>query len=230
MTDRNLDIRRKVIPCPVLGNRGVVVFSGGMDSATLLWMLKTVEKHEVTAVSVDYGQRHRRELEYAKLFCETIDVEHIVIELPISQLAKDNALTGGTAVPHGHYAEETMKQTVVPNRNMIMLSMAASLAMDRKLDYVAYGAHDGDHAIYPDCRPEFIKALSAAIKLADWHKVHLWGPFAYLSKGEIATLGLEAGVPYDATWTCYEGGEEPCGKCGSCVERAEALEFARKRS
>jgi 7-cyano-7-deazaguanine synthase len=119
-----------------------------------------------------------------------------------------------------------MKLTVVPNRNMFMLAAAAAVAIARKADRLAYGAHAGDHTIYPDCRPAFVEAMRTAFGLCDWHELDLLAPYIAWTKGEICKRGTELGVPYEATWTCYVGGDHPCGQCGSCTERAEAFAFA----
>lgn len=206
----------------------VAIFSGGMDSATLVKKLIDAGD-EVLCLTVDYGQRHRKEILAAKSICELWRLTHKVVDLSsIASLMPNNSQTGGIAVPHGHYAEENMKKTVVPNRNMVMLAVAAAWAINEKADRIAYGAHSGDHTIYPDCRPEFVDALSAAIGLADWHKIDIYAPFLSIDKGEIAKLGLMIGVPFEMTWTCYEGLDEPCLKCGACQERTEAFEFAEK--
>jgi len=126
-------------------------------------------------------------------------------------------------MPHGHYADENMKQTVVPNRNMVMLAYAGSLAIASGCRAVAYGCHAGDHTIYPDCRVEFVNAMRAAFELCDWSQLQLLTPFVHEDKTEIVRIGKRLCVPFDLTWTCYEGGQQPCGQCGSCVERNEAL-------
>jgi 7-cyano-7-deazaguanine synthase len=197
----------------------LLIYSGGKDSTVLLYHLRALG-HDVECVSFNYNQRHKRELESAKNICSMLDVKHSVLDIP--QL-HGSALTGNGEVPHGHYAEESMKQTVVPNRNMVMLSHAASMAIAKDKDILAYGCHAGDHAIYPDCRTEFVEAMKVALSLCDWKQLELFTPFVEFDKGWIARLGHELEVPFDMTWTCYEGGEEPCGKCGSCVERNEAL-------
>lgn len=197
------------------------LLSGGMDSVTLLYYLQ--KSYKVQAISFNYGQRHVKELEAASKITSLMEIKHYVLTLP---QIPGSALTGDTPVPHGHYAEESMKQTVVPNRNMVMLAHAVSLAVYQKLDAVAYACHAGDHTIYPDCRPEFVNAMQEAIHLCDWTRIQLITPFVNMTKGEIAKIGKGIGVPYELTWTCYEGGLEPCGKCGACVERKEAMEFA----
>jgi 7-cyano-7-deazaguanine synthase len=205
----------------------VVVLSGGMDSATLLYHLIHLG-HEAKAISIDYGQRHVRELRAAAELCRLAGVEHVLADLTgIRPLLGDNSLSArNVAVPDGHYADETMKLTVVPNRNMILLAVATAWAVSLKYDAVAYGAHAGDHTIYPDCRPEFAAALDEAVQLCDWHKVRLLRPFVDLDKGRIARLGHALGVPFHLTWTCYNGGEKHCGTCGACHERREAFSAA----
>ncbi len=208
-------------------NNVVVLLSGGMDSTTLLY--RAVEDcDKVRAISFNYGQRHKKELDYAIRTTELLQIEHEIVDLSGIQhlIAGDNALTGDVDVPEGHYADENMKQTVVPNRNMIMLSIAAGWAISNKADAVLYAAHSGDHTIYPDCRPEFSVALDTAIRLADWHEVHLVTPFMDVSKAYICNLGNELGVDYNETWSCYKGGQWHCGVCGTCVERKEAFELS----
>jgi len=197
----------------------LLILSGGMDSSTLLYHLLDMG-HKVEALSFDYLQRHRRELDSAKRICELTNVPHEILQIPA---LTGSALTFDKDVPHGHYEEESMKDTVVPNRNMVMLAHAASTAIARGHDNVAYGCHHGDHAIYPDCRAEFVAAMSQAFALCDWKEIKLLTPFLTWDKGAIARRGAELEVPFELTWTCYEGGEEPCGKCGACVERAEAM-------
>jgi len=205
--------------------RTLVVFSGGMDSTTLVWSLRS-QGHEVSLVSFDYGQRHRRELRSATDVARHLDVEHQTIDLTgLRPLLKGSALTDASVdVPHGHYESETMKATVVPNRNAIMTSIAWGIAVAEDMDAVALGIHAGDHAIYPDCRPEFHKAIEVALQLGtDRLSMKLLAPFIRMTKTDIAKLGGALGVRYDLTWTCYEGGEVHCGKCGACQERQEAF-------
>lgn len=205
----------------------VVCLSGGLDSTTLLFaMLREFE--QVRAIAFDYGQRHRCELRAAHLVAQAAGVPLITVEMPqLGTLFSGSALTDTTVdVPHGHYSDESMKQTVVPNRNMIFLSIAAGYAISQRARVVAFGGHSGDHTIYPDCRPEFVSALKEAIRIADWHSVELIAPFANLSKSEICKLGKGLHVPFSLTWSCYEGAEHHCGKCGTCVERIEAFQLA----
>lgn len=199
-----------------------LIYSGGMDSTVLLYWLKDAG-HDVSAVSFHYGQRHSKELQCAARICSVLGVPHEIIQLP---KLRGSALVGDGDIPHGHYAEESMKRTVVPNRNMIMLAHAGSIAIADGCHTVAYGCHAGDHAIYPDCRPEFVATMAAAMVMCDWSKLQLLTPFVAIDKTEIARIAKHLSVPLDLTWTCYEGGETPCGKCGSCTERNEAIHNA----
>lgn len=205
----------------------VLIYSGGLDSTVLLHHL-AAEGHAVRALSVNYGQRHARELESAAALTARLGVEHRVVDLrTITPLLGANSLTSvEVRVPTGHYAEESMKATVVPNRNMLLLAVAAAWAMALKADAVAYAAHGGDHAIYPDCRPEFAEAMARAIALADWHPVELIRPFVDWTKADIVRRGAELEVPFEQTWSCYQGGALHCGRCGTCIERREAFHLA----
>jgi 7-cyano-7-deazaguanine synthase len=205
----------------------VLIYSGGMDSTTLLYQL-LAEGHEVRCLSIDYGQRHRRELDGAAEICQTLGVEHRVADLTsVAPLLAGSALVSGDVeVPEGHYEAENMKLTVVPNRNMLMLSVAIAWAVSTKCDAVAYAAHGGDHTIYPDCRPEFIAAMNVAAGLCDWHSVQILAPYQNMDKGLIARIGADLGVPYGKTWSCYKGLDKHCGRCGACTERREAFMLA----
>lgn len=198
-----------------------------MDSATLLYRLLS-DGDSVDAIGINYKQRHGKELDCAADLCRGLGVRFDVLDLSsLSQFLVGSSQTDPSVdVPFGRYDEPSMKQTVVPNRNMFMLSAAGAVAIARKADRLAYGAHAGDHAIYPDCRPDFVEAMVYAFRRCDWHTIMLAAPFLFLSKGDIARLGVSLGVPFEKTWTCYVGGERPCGRCGACVERAEAFEFA----
>jgi len=206
----------------------IVLLSGGMDSTTLLAYLKSVD-HEVKAIGFDYGQRHVKELKAAQEVAMHYEVPFRVADMRgigAAFMQGSSQTSADIDVPEGHYEEESMKQTVVPNRNMIMLSIATAYAIQEKFNCVAYGAHRGDHAIYPDCRVSFIQAMYAAIKECDWHTVKLIAPFIDHSKTDIVRLGYQLYVPYEKTWTCYKGGDKACGKCGTCVERREAFREA----
>jgi len=207
--------------------KAVAIVSGGMDSVTLSHWLKA-QCYDLELVSFDYGQRHRRELECAKHQAQLLGAEHTIIDISgIRPLLKGSALTDEVAVPHGHYAEESMRLTVVPNRNAIMLSIAWGLACSSGADLLACGVHAGDHHIYPDCRPAFIEELGQALLTGTvGHRVDelkLIAPFVNKTKTDIAAIGGKLGVPFEHTWTCYAGGEVHCGKCGSCTERKEAF-------
>jgi len=206
--------------------KAVVILSGGMDSTTLLYDVVN-QGYEVHALSFDYGQKHRKELEMAQRTTEKLGIKHKIIDLRALNEVAPSALTRDDwDVPEGYYNDENMKQTVVPNRNMVMLSLATAYAIGIRADKLFYGAHAGDHTIYPDCRKEFVEAMKKAIGLADWHKVELEAPYLDMDKGDIAIRGKELGVDYSLTWTCYKGQEKACGKCGSCRERLEAFEKA----
>lgn len=205
----------------------VAIFSGGLDSTVMLHQL-LAGGDEVLALSVDYGQRHRRELEHARSIAASLGLRWQLADLSAIRplLAGSSQTSDDVPVPHGHYAADNMKQTVVPNRNMIMLAVAAGWAISEQADRVAYGAHAGDHTIYPDCRPEFAEALGKAIGLADWRHIDLHCPFIKLSKTDIVRLGAQLNVDFAQTWSCYEGGDLHCGLCGTCVERKEAFQKA----
>lgn len=205
----------------------VAIVSGGMDSVTLAHALKD-EGHAVSALTVDYGQRHRKEIAFAAACAARLGAEHRVADLrALLPLLGGSSLTDDAVpVPDGHYAEESMKATVVPNRNMILLAVAAGWAISLKADAVAYAAHAGDHAVYPDCRPEFADAVARALTLCDWRPVKLLRPFVGMSKADIVTAGSAMGVPYAETWSCYKGRDRHCGQCGTCVERREAFALA----
>ena len=205
----------------------VLTYSGGLDSTVLLYQLLK-ERHTVGALSVNYGQRHSREIESARKICTPLGIEHRIADLrSITPLLAGNCLTTPTLnVPEGHYKEERMKETVVPNRNMILLSLATAWAISTRSDTVAYAAHSGDHSIYPDCRPEFATALDQAMQQADWHPVSLYRPFVKQSKADLVKRGHALEVPFEKTWSCYRGEAQHCGRCGTCLERREAFHLA----
>jgi len=211
-----------------MDKKAVVIISGGMDSTTLLYdVVASHGSENVQAISFNYNQKHKCELEKAKKTCEKLGVNHKVLSLSVLNEVAPSALTRDDwAVPEGHYSEDSMKQTVVPNRNMVMLSLAAAYAMGVKAQELYYGAHAGDHTIYPDCRKEFIDSMTQSIKLADWNEVKLKAPYWQIDKVGILKIGKELGVDYSLTHTCYNPNKagESCGKCGSCRERLEAFE------
>jgi 7-cyano-7-deazaguanine synthase len=206
--------------------KAIVVTSGGMDSAVLLHkMVKDLGRENVKALSFCYGQRHQRELLFAKRLCKDLKVNWKLADISsIRELLGNSSQTNSKiAVPEGHYEAENMKLTVVPNRNMIMLSIAVGYALSSKFNLVAYGAHAGDHHIYPDCRPEFVDALQGAVDKCDWEKVKIERPFIKITKAQIVGIGLELGVPFQYTYSCYSGKKKPDGCCGTCVERTLAF-------
>lgn len=208
-----------------MNNKTLVLLSGGMDSAVALAYAK--RQGETQAVSFDYGQRHARELIAAAAIARYFDVTHVILSLRgASEVFEGSALTGGGDVPEGHYEDESMKQTVVPNRNMIMISLAAGLAIARGCNKVMYAAHAGDHTIYPDCRPEFFSYVKQTILLGNYNGPILEAPFITRTKAEIAEAGSNLGVPFELTYSCYNGRDIHCGVCGTCTERREAFEVA----
>jgi len=203
----------------------VIIVSGGMDSITLLYD----KKDEIAlGISFDYGSNHNaKEIPYAKKHCERLGIKHITINLDfIHEYFKSSLLEGAEAIPEGNYDEENMKSTVVPFRNGIMLSIAIGIAESHNLKKVLIANHAGDHTIYPDCRPEFIAAINKASIAGTYVNVEVSAPYTNITKGEIAVIGKKLGLDYTETWSCYKGGEKHCGKCGTCRERIEALEYA----
>lgn len=206
----------------------IAVYSGGLDSTVMLYEMIARDVDVRGALSIDYGQKHRKEIFVAKEICEELGIEHRIVDLKgVVELFGASGLTHqSTEVPDGHYEEASMKQTVVPNRNMILISIATAWAITKNAEAVAYAAHSGDHAIYPDCREVFAEALDQAIRLCDWSKVRLYRPFVNSSKREIVAYGNRLDAPLGKTWSCYKGGELHCGKCGTCIERREAFHLA----
>jgi 7-cyano-7-deazaguanine synthase len=208
----------------------VAIVSGGLDSVTLAYYADRLG--DVHLLSFDYGQRHKKELEFAKQCAYDLKVAHYVVDISdVQKLLKGSALTDDIDVPEGHYADESMKATVVPNRNAIMLSIAVGYAVSINAKSVMTAVHAGDHPIYPDCRPEFIHYFDKAARMGtdgfredDFRVV---APFVRLTKAEIVALGQSHDVPFSATWSCYKGGEIHCGACGTCRERREAFQLAQ---
>lgn len=196
-----------------------------MDSITLLYD----KKDEIAlGISFDYGSKHNaKEIPFAKMHCERLGIKHITIELAfMQQYFESSLLKGGAEIPEGHYADENMKSTVVPFRNGIMLSIAAGIAESHKLSKVLMANHFGDHSIYPDCTSAFVNAMNQATKAGTYVNVEVVGPYTGISKTDIARRGKLLGIDYSETWSCYKGGDVHCGKCGTCVERIEALHDA----
>lgn len=210
--------------------QAVAVVSGGMDSATLAYLLDS-QGYSLHLLSIDYGQRHVKEIEYARRCAESLGASFDVADISrVGCLLSGSALTDDIDVPHGHYTASSMAVTVVPNRNAIMLSIAYGVAASLGASVVAAAMHSGDHPVYPDCRPEFVESFEAmqhkAIEGLTDEPVRLYTPFMGKNKTEIVEIGDRLGVPYADTWSCYEGGELHCGRCGTCVERKEAFHEA----
>lgn len=208
--------------------KAMIVCSGGLDSVTLAYKV-AAEGSLTSLVSFQYGQRHDKELGYAARCAEHFGVPHHIIDISnVGAQLTGSALTDNVDVPDGHYAEDSMKLTIVPNRNAIMLTIAYGMAASQGADTVAIAVHGGDHFIYPDCRPEFIEQFAKMQKMAldGFADIELYAPFLQGSKADIAAAGAALNVPFSDTWSCYKGGEKHCGKCGTCVERAEAFHEA----
>lgn len=211
-------------------SKAIAIVSGGLDSVTLAYQLYS-EGYNLHLLAFDYGQRHKKELEFAKLCAERLGAQYSIVNLPaLGTLLKGSALTDDIEVPEGHYAAPTMAITVVPNRNAIMLAIAYGVAVAEEAEVVAAGFHTGDHPIYPDCRPQFVDAFEAMQRIATEGYAHenlrLCAPFITIGKHEIVVIGAKLSVPYQDTWSCYKGGKLHCGKCGTCYERKEAFELA----
>ena len=203
----------------------VLILSGGVDSVTLLY---DEQERIALAISFDYGSKHnKREIPFAKWHCEQLGIKHITIPLDfMTKYFVSSLLEGGEEIPEGHYADDNMKSTVVPFRNGIMLAVATGMAESNDLQYVMMANHGGDHTIYPDCRPEFVDAFDKTAQAGTFNGVRLLSPYCNMTKGQIAARGKELGIDYSKTWSCYRGGDKHCGKCGTCVERKEALSDA----
>lgn len=210
-------------------SKTAVLCSGGIDSATLAYKV-AAERRLDRLISFDYGQRHRREIEHAARIAAALGTRHDVVDITAlgKFLTSSSLIAGGDAVPDGHYAQDNMKSTVVPNRNAIMLSIAFGIAAGAKADAVGIAVHGGDHFIYPDCRPGFIEAFRVMQDraLEDLWRVELYSPFLTTDKAGIVAEGARLDVPFHLTWSCYKGGEKHCGRCGTCVERREAFHLA----
>ena len=210
--------------------RAIAIVSGGMDSVTLAHVLKA-EGYDLHLLSFNYGQRHSKELEYAKRCADSLGAQWSLVDLStVAPLMAGSALTDNAPVPDGHYEAETMRITVVPNRNAVMEAIAYAAAVSQGADVVAIGVHSGDHYIYPDCRPEFVQAFDTMERLATrGHSapgLRLYAPFVAMTKADIVRRGAALGVNFADTWSCYKGGAVHCGTCGTCVERKEAFDLA----
>ena len=203
--------------------RGVVLLSGGIDSTTLLYDLMN-QLDEVHPITFLYGQKHKKELDAAFATCHKLGLSYKDVGIgSLEELAPSALTRGDEEIPRVGYDEESMKSTVVPNRNMVFLSLATAYAIGIGAESVFYAAHGGDHTLYPDCRPGFISAMREAIRFCDYKVISLEAPYMHWSKVEIIKKGIKLGVDYSLTWSCYQGGDLACGKCGTCVERLEAF-------
>ena len=206
----------------------IVVCSGGLDSVSLACKV-AAEADLLRLVTFDYGQRHAKEIDFARACGKRLGVPCDIVDISaVGKLLSGSALTDDVDVPDGHYAEDSMKLTIVPNRNAIMLTIAFGIAAAQGADAVATAVHGGDHFIYPDCRPEFVDAFEAMQKQAldGYADIRLYTPFVNIPKSAIVTDGARHNTPYAETWSCYKGGENHCGRCGTCVERREAFHLA----
>ena len=201
----------------------IVVYSGGLDSFTLLNEAIRSGK-DVSALSFDYGQKHNKELHFVEKFCAQESIDSKIVNVSsIKELFQGSSLTDEIDIPKGHYEDDSMKSTVVPNRNMILISLALGDAVTKEAEEVWFGAHSGDHAIYPDCRPEFVEKMDAVARIANYSPIAVKAPYIAMSKTEILAIGLNMQLDYGLTWTCYEGKELACGSCGACHERLESF-------
>ncbi len=204
----------------------IIILSGGLDSTVLAYHVLDKGLRPLL-LTFDYGQKHTKEIAMAKQTAEVLNLRHLVIRLPLNEIFKySSLLKGGSDIPEGRYTKESQRSTVVPNRNMILLAVAAGVAEDRGISKLYYGAHSNDRAIYPDCRPEFIDAVSEATKKGTYNNVEIIAPFKECTKAEVVKEGVRLDVPFKNTWSCYKGEKTPCGKCGTCVERKEAFKLA----
>ena len=201
----------------------IVVYSGGLDSFTLLNEAIRSGK-DVSALSFDYGQKHNKELHFVEKFCAQESIDSKIVDVSsIKELFQGSSLTDKIDIPKGHHEDDSMKSTVVPNRNMILISLALGYAVTKEAEEVWFGAHSGDHAIYPDCRPEFVEKMDAVARIANYSPIAVKAPYIAMSKTEILAIGLNMQLDYGLTWTCYEGKELACGSCGACHERLESF-------
>ena len=200
----------------------LIAYSGGVDSTTLLYEYR---EEIACAVGFDYGSKHNaREIAAAKAICRELEIPYLIIPLAfIEEYFRSDLLLSGGEMQLGDYSEENMSSTVVPFRNGIMLSVLAGLAESRDLQRVLIANHFGDHAIYPDCRESFVKPMGEAITAGTSNGVKLVAPYTALTKAEIVARGTRLGVPYGKTYSCYQGGERHCGRCGTCRERHDAF-------
>ena len=204
----------------------VAIASGGLDSTVMVYALRA-EGHELALLTFDYGQRHRKEIEYARRTARRVGLPHEVVNIAdVSRLLRSALTSPDIPVPEGPYAPDTMQHTVVPNRNAIFLSIAAGYALSTGREGVAIAVHAGDHPVYPDCRPSFIEAFERMVQIATESSLRIVAPFIRMNKEDIVALGARLGVPFEDTWSCYRGGDRHCGVCPTCLERKAAFRKA----
>ena len=202
------------------------ILSGGIDSTVLLYDL-IAQDYDVSAITFNYGQRHAKEIQYAIKTCTELGVKHKIGPISqIRQLLYGSSLTGGKPVPEGHYEDVSMKQTVVANRNSILINLAMAWAISKNIPTIAYGAHGGDHEIYPDCREIFVEKINDLAKVVHYWPLEVIAPYLTKRKEDIVKLGVGLDVPFENTWSCYKGGMYHCARCGTCTERKEAFKLA----
>ncbi len=224
--DNPLKQNKKMISNNLFNNSrekdAAIIYSGGLDSTTLLYEKR---EHIALAVTFDYGSNHaQQEIACAKWHCEHLGIDHAIVNLSFfKEYFTSSLISGADTIPNGSYDEKNMKSTVVPFRNGIMLSIACGMAESRELTRVLIANHGGDHAIYPDCRPEFIAAMDAAMQAGTYIGVRIEAPYTNLTKADLVRKGTEMGIDYGHTYSCYRGGERHCGLCGTCTERREAF-------
>ena len=212
-------------------NKVLAIVSGGLDSTTMLWKLQADGYEVMETISFNYGQRHTKELDGLEKILSAFEeqfgreIESRVVDIRVMRdLAEAGAVMGNEELPKQAYDAETQRVTIVPNRNAVFINLAAARAVAMEYRYVAYAAHSNDHSVYPDCRPEFVEAMDRALELANaWTPVNLMAPFVNSSKADIVRVGKELGVPFELTWSCYEGGDRPCLQCGTCIERTSSF-------
>jgi len=204
--------------------KAIIIFSGGMDSTTLLYYLLN-KGYELEAISYDYGQKHKKELDCAKQICKDLNIKHDIIDISFIGKHINSSLTqDDQEIPEGHYESKNMESTVVHHRNLMMMTIANAIGLSRGITDIAYAAHAGDHIIYPDCTPSFASSAEITLNISSGKQVKIIRPFIDIDKTDILRIGLNLKVPYEKTWSCYKGNKLSCGKCGTCVERLEAFE------
>ncbi len=214
--------------------RALILSSGGIDSTTCLALaIEKYGRENVTALAITYGQKHAKEIEASEKVADYYGVEHIIMDLSAVYRYSDCSLLNGsdTEIPHESYADQIGRtggspvSTYVPFRNGLFLSAAAGAALSKDCGVIYYGAHSDDAAgnAYPDCSEDFVEAMGSAIRIGSGGQLVLEAPFVRWNKARVVKEGLRLGAPYELTWSCYEGGEKPCGVCGTCRDRAEAF-------